>query len=65
MDPTEIVLKYFYLVRWAGSVASTAERRRAYVVLVGNPEGNRPLRRPRSRWENIRIYLKEIVLEVK
>jgi hypothetical protein len=32
-----------------------------YEILVGKPEGNRPLRRPRCGWEdNIRIYLREI-----
>jgi hypothetical protein len=31
-----------------------------YGVLVGKPEGKRPLGRPRRRWEdNIRMYLKE------
>jgi hypothetical protein len=35
--------------------------RNAYIILVGNLEGNRPLGRPRSRWENnIKINLKEI-----
>jgi hypothetical protein len=34
-----------------------------YKVLVGNPEGKRPLGRPRRRWENgIRMDLKEIGL---
>jgi hypothetical protein len=34
--------------------------RNSYRVLVGKPEGKRPLRRPRRRWEdNIRIYLRE------
>ena len=37
------------------------ERRGVYRVLVGNPEGNRPLGRPRHRWEdNIKIYLQEV-----
>jgi hypothetical protein len=32
-----------------------------YRVLVGNPQGKRPLGRPRRRWEdNIKIYLKEV-----
>jgi hypothetical protein len=35
--------------------------RNAYTILVGNPEGKRPLGRPRSRWEdNIKMYLREI-----
>jgi hypothetical protein len=37
------------------------EKRNAYSVLVGNPEGNRPLGRPRRRWvDNIKIELREI-----
>jgi hypothetical protein len=35
--------------------------RRMYRVLVGKPEGKRPLRRPRCRWENdIKIDLQEV-----
>jgi hypothetical protein len=35
--------------------------RNVYRVLMGKPEGNRPLERPRRRWEDgIRIYLREI-----
>jgi hypothetical protein len=37
------------------------ERRGAYRVLVGKPEGRRPLGRPRRRWEdNIKIDLREV-----
>ena len=36
----------------AGHVARTGDRRHAYWVLVGRPEGKSPLGRPRSRWEN-------------
>jgi hypothetical protein len=37
------------------------ERRGVYRVLVGKPEGKRPLRRPRRRWEcNIKIDLQEL-----
>jgi hypothetical protein len=39
------------------------EERKVYKVLVGKPEGKRPLGRPRRRWENgIRMYLREIGL---
>jgi hypothetical protein len=39
------------------------EKRNAYGILVGKPEGKRPLGRPRRRWEaNIRIDLREIGL---
>jgi hypothetical protein len=35
-----------------------------YRVLVGRPEGRRPLRRPRSTWEdNIKMYLQEVEWE--
>jgi hypothetical protein len=37
------------------------EKRNAYRILVGNPEGNRPLGRPRRRWvDNIKTNLREI-----
>jgi hypothetical protein len=37
------------------------EKRNAYMILVGNPEGKRPLRRPRRRWvDNIKMDLIEI-----
>ena len=37
------------------------ERRGVYRVLVGKPEGKRPLRRPRRRWEdNIKMDLQEV-----
>jgi hypothetical protein len=37
------------------------EKRNAYRILVGNPEGKRPLGRPRRRWvDNIKIGLREI-----
>ena len=43
-------------LRWAGHVARMEQSRNAYRVLVGKPEGKRPLGRPRHRWEdNIRL----------
>jgi len=39
-------------MRWAGDVARMGEKRGVYRVLVGKPEGKRPLGRPRSRWED-------------
>ena len=48
-------------MRWAGHVAHTGEERGVYRVLVGEPEGRRPLGRPRSRWEgNIKMDLQEV-----
>jgi hypothetical protein len=47
--------------RWAGHVVRIWEKRKAYRLLVGNPEGKRPLRRPRRRWvDNIRMDLGEV-----
>jgi hypothetical protein len=47
-------------MRWAGHVARMVEGRGVYRVLVGKPEGKRPLGRPRRRWEdNIRMDLQE------
>jgi hypothetical protein len=48
-------------MRWAGHVARMGEKRNAYRIVVGKPEGKRPLGRPRRRWEdNIRIDVREI-----
>ena len=47
--------------RWAGHVAHMCEERGVYRVLVGKPEGKRPLGRPRRRWvDNIRTNLQEV-----
>jgi len=44
-----------------GHVARMGERRDVYMVLVGKPEGKRPLRRPRRRWEdNSKMDLQEV-----
>jgi hypothetical protein len=37
-----------------------AEMRNAYKMLSGRPEGTRPLGRPRHRWEDLRLDLREI-----
>ena len=48
-------------MRWAGHVARIGERRGADRVLVGKPEGKRPLVRPRRRWkDNIKMDLQEV-----
>jgi hypothetical protein len=39
-------------MRWVGHVAHIGEVRGAYNILVGRPEGRRPLGRPRRRWED-------------
>ena len=48
-------------MRWVGHVARMGEERGVYRVLVGKPEGNRPMGRPRRRWvNNIRMDLQEV-----
>jgi len=48
-------------MRWAEHVARMGEERGVYRVLVGKPEGKRPLGRPRCRWvDNIRMDLQEV-----
>jgi hypothetical protein len=48
-------------MRWVGHVARMGEVRGAYNILVGRPEGRRPLGRPRHSWEdNIKMDLREI-----
>ena len=48
-------------MRWAGHVACMGEERGVYRVLVGKPEGKRPLGRPRRRWvDNIMMDLQEV-----
>jgi hypothetical protein len=49
-------------MRWAGYVARMGEKRNARRILMGKPEGSRPLGRPRRRWVgNIKTDLREIV----
>jgi hypothetical protein len=46
---------------WVGHIARMGEKRNAYRILVGKPEGKRPLRRPRRRWvDSIKMDLREI-----
>jgi hypothetical protein len=48
-------------MRWEGHVARMGEKRNAYRLLVGKPEGKRPLERPRRMWaDNIRMDLGEV-----
>jgi hypothetical protein len=51
-------------MRWAGHVARIRDGRGVNRVLVGRPEGKRPLGRPRRRWEdNIKMELREIAID--
>ena len=44
-----------------GACTTYGERRGAYSILMGKPEGKRPLERPRHRWENnIKMGLQEV-----
>jgi hypothetical protein len=48
-------------MRWTEHVARMEEKRNAYRILVGKPEGKRPLGRLSHWWEdNIKINLREI-----
>jgi hypothetical protein len=48
-------------MRWVGHVTGMGAKRNAYRILVGKPEGKRPLGRPRHRWvDSIKINLREI-----
>jgi len=49
------------IMRWAGHVAHMEEGSGVHRVLVGKPEGKRPLGKPRRRWEdNIKMDLQEV-----
>jgi hypothetical protein len=48
-----------------GTCGTNGEKRNVYRLLVGKPEGNRPLGRPTRRWtDNIKLDLLEIELNV-
>jgi hypothetical protein len=48
-------------MRWAGHGARMGAKRNAYRLLVGKPEGKRPLGKPKRRWvNNIKMDLREI-----
>jgi len=48
-------------MRWVEHVAHMEVRRATYKVLIGKPEGKRPLVRPRHRWvDNIKVDLQEV-----
>jgi hypothetical protein len=48
-------------MRWVGHVAWMGKGRDVYRVMVGKPEGKRPLGRPRRRWEDdIKMELQEV-----
>jgi hypothetical protein len=52
-------------MRWAGHVARMGEKMNVYRLLVGKPEGKRPLGRPRHMWiDNVKMDLLEIGLNI-
>jgi hypothetical protein len=59
-SPSIVIVIKARRMRWAGHVARMGEVRGAYNILVGRPEGRRPLVRPRRRWEDIKMDLREI-----
>ena len=62
-SPTIIRVIKLKTVRQVGHVARVGDRTGTYRVLVGKPEGKRPLGRPRRRWEdNIKMDLQEVGL---
>jgi hypothetical protein len=64
-SPSIIRIKKSRRMRWAGHVARIEEKRNVCRLLVGKPEGKRPLGRPRRRWiDNIKMELFEIGLSV-
>ena len=60
-SPSIVRLIKWRRMRWAGHVARMEEGRGVHKVLVGKPEGKKPLGRPRRRWEdNIKMDLQEV-----
>jgi hypothetical protein len=49
------------MMRWAGNIACIRVITNSYNILVGTPEGKRPLGRPRRKWEDIiRMAIRKI-----
>jgi hypothetical protein len=58
-SPSTIIMIKSRRIRWAGHVERMEGRRNAYRILVGEPEGRRPLGRPRRRVvDNIKMDLR-------
>jgi hypothetical protein len=63
LDPSPNIIRHIKSrrMRWAGHVARMEGGRTVYRVVVGKPEGKRPLEGPRHRWEyGIKMGLREI-----
>jgi hypothetical protein len=59
-SPSIIIIIKSKRMRWTGHIARMGEKRNAYRLLVGKPEGKRPLGRPRRRWVDISMDLGEV-----
>jgi len=60
-SPNSVRVIKWRRMRWAGHVPRMGEEWAVYRILVGKPEGKRPLGRPRSKWvDNIRVDLQEV-----
>jgi hypothetical protein len=58
--PSKIRMIKSRRMKWAGHVVQLGEKRNTYRLLVGKPEGKRPLGRPRCRWvDNVKMNLGE------
>jgi hypothetical protein len=61
----DLNIAHVFIGPWVGHVARMEEKRNMYRLLVGKPEGKRPLGRPRRRWmDNIKMDLLGIGLNV-
>jgi hypothetical protein len=64
-SPSKIGIIKSRRLRWAGHVARIGEKKNMYSLLVGMPEGKRPLGRLRRRWiNNIKMDISELGLSV-
>jgi len=59
-SPTIVQVIKSRRMRWAGHVAHMGEERGVYRLMMGKPEGRRPLGRPRRRWVDIKMDLQEV-----
>jgi hypothetical protein len=63
-SPSIIRMILLRRMRCAGNVARMGEKINAYRILMGKPEGKRPLERSRRRWvDNIKMNLREIGMD--
>jgi hypothetical protein len=58
-SPSIIIVINSRKMRWVGDVARIGEKRNAYRILLGKPEGKRPLGKPRRRWRTILKWILE------